>query len=115
MQEKAKTYLCKSLRTDPDNYETVICLVKVCMALQQHNDALEVLGKYVRYNSQNTKIMHIYSELMKKCGRSDEAVIYMNKASGMDPNNIQIKSVLERTEQNIESNVDESMPTLHLS
>ena len=26
--------------------------------------------------------MHIYSELMKKCGRSDEAIIYMNKVSG---------------------------------
>lgn len=113
-QEKAKNYLTRALKLDPDNYETVICLVKVCMALQHHNEALEVLGKYVRYNSQNTKIMHIYSELMKKCGRSDEAVIYMNKASGMDPTNIQIKSVLERTEQNIETNVDESISSFHV-
>lgn len=113
-QEKSKTYLSKALRGDPDNYETVICLVKVCMALQQYNEALEVLGKYVRYNSQNTKIMHIYSELMKKCGRSDEAIIYMNKVSGMDPSNLQIKSMLERTEQSIEANVDETIQNFHV-
>lgn len=113
-QEKSKTYLSKALKGDPDNYETVICLVKVCMALQQYNEALEVLGKYVRYNSQNTKIMHIYSELMKKCGRSDEAIIYMNKVSGMDPSNLQIKSMLERTEQNIESNVDDTIQNFHV-
>ena len=41
-QEKSKTYLSKALKSDPDNYETVICLVKVCMALQQYNEALEV-------------------------------------------------------------------------
>jgi len=68
----------------------------------------------VRYNSQNTKIMHIYSELMKKCGRSDEAIIYLNKVSGMDPSNMQIKSMLERTEQNIETNVDDSIQNFHV-
>lgn len=113
-QEKSKIYLSKALKGDPDNYETVICFVKVCMALQQYNEALEVLGKYVKYNSQNTKIMHIYSELMKKCGRSDEAIIYMNKVSGMDPSNLQIKSMLERTEQNIEANVDETIQNFHV-
>ncbi len=68
----------------------------------------------MRYNSQNTKIMHIYSELMKKCGRSDEAIIYLNKVSGMDPSNMQIKSMLERTEQNIETNVDDSIQNFHV-
>lgn len=68
---------------------------------------------------------------MKKCGRSDEAVFYMNKASGfdfnfkfyisnniitlisrynrMDPNNAQIKSMLEKTEQSIETTQDETI------
>ena len=32
----------------------------------------------------------------------------------MDPTNIQIKSVLERTEQNIETNVDESISSFHV-
>ena len=68
----------------------------------------------MRYNSQNTKIMHIYSELMKKCGRSDEAIIYLNKVSGMDPSNMQIKSMLERTEQNIETNVDDPIQNFHV-
>jgi hypothetical protein len=31
----------------------------------------------------------------------------------MDPTNIQIKSVLERTEQNIETNIDETIPNFH--
>jgi len=113
-QEKSKSYLSKALKSDPDNYEVVICLVKVYMALHQFNEALEILGKYVRYNSQNSKIMHIYSELMKKCGRSDEAIIYMNKVSGMDPSNLPIKSILERTEQNIENNVDDSLQNFHV-
>ena len=42
------------------------------------------LGKYIRHNQSNSRLLHIYSELMKKCGRSDEAVFYMNKASGFD-------------------------------
>jgi len=58
--------------------------------------------------------MHIYSELMKKCGRSDEAIIYLNKVSGMDPSNMQIKSMLERTEQNIETNIDDSIQNSHV-
>jgi len=33
----------------------------------------------------------------------------------MDPTNIQIKSVLERTEQNIETNVDESISNFHVN
>lgn len=33
----------------------------------------------------------------------------------MDPSNAQIKSVLERTEQNIESNVDESIQNFHVN
>lgn len=81
-QEKSKTYLYKAIKGDPENQEAVICLVRVCMTLQQFNEALEVLGKYIRHNSSNPRLMHIYSELMKKCGKSDEAIIYMNKASG---------------------------------
>ena len=113
-QEKSKTYLYKALKGDPDNQEAVLCLVRVCMTLQQFNEALEVLGKYIRHNSCNPRLMHIYSELMKKCGKSDEAVLYMNKASGMDPSNMQIKTMLERTEQNIESSQDESMQNFHV-
>ncbi len=81
-QEKSKSYLHKAIKGDPDNQEAVICLVRVCMTLQQFNEALEVLGKYIRHNPSNPRLMHIYSELMKKCGRSDEAIIYMNKAAG---------------------------------
>ncbi len=33
----------------------------------------------------------------------------------MDPTNIQIKSVLERTEQNIETNTDESIQNFHVN
>jgi hypothetical protein len=33
----------------------------------------------------------------------------------MDPTNIQIKSVLERTEQNIETNEDESISNFHVN
>ncbi len=51
---------------------------------------------------------------MKKCGRSDEAIIYLNKVSGMDPSNMQIKSMLERTEQNIETNIDDSIQNSHV-
>ncbi len=36
------------------------------------------------------------------------------KISRMDPANTQIKSMLERTEQNIESNQDESMQNFHV-
>jgi tetratricopeptide (TPR) repeat protein len=114
-QEKSKTYLYKAVKGDPDNQEPVVCLVRVCMTLHQFNEALEVLGKYIRHNSSNARLMHIYSELMKKCGKSDEAVIYMNKASGMDPSNITIKQMLERTEQSIESSQDETIQSFNVN
>ncbi|RNA21357.1 anaphase-promoting complex subunit 7-like [Brachionus plicatilis] len=114
-QEKSKTYLYKAIKGDPENQEAVICLVRVCMTLQQFTEALEVLGKYIRHNPSNPRLMHIYSELMKKCGKSDEAIIYMNKASGMDTANLQMKSMIERAEQNIETSLDESIQNFHAS
>ena len=42
MKFKSKTYLYKAIKTDPDNQEAVICLVKVCMTLKAFEEALEV-------------------------------------------------------------------------
>jgi len=112
MQDKSKSYLYKALKSDPDNQEAVICLVKVCMTLKTFDEALEVLAKYIRYNPSNPRLMHIYIELMKKFKRHDEAIMYLNKIVGMDPSNLEVKKLLEKTEQSVETNQDETIPIL---
>jgi predicted Zn-dependent protease len=115
-QEKSKSYLYKSIRYNSNNQDAVTCLVRVCMNLMQFNEALDVLTKYVRLNNTNHKVMNMYSDLLKKCGRQDEIVIYMNKVSGMNPLNAQIKSMLERSEQDIEemNHQDETYESLNI-
>lgn len=81
-QEKSKSLLLKALKMEINNQEAVVCLVKVCMALKHFDDALDVLGKYIRHNPTNSRLLQTYVELLKKFKRNDEALVCLNKLVG---------------------------------
>ncbi|ESO97919.1 hypothetical protein LOTGIDRAFT_181978 [Lottia gigantea] len=105
---KAKLYLERSMRLDPNYVEAVYITAEILMQEKAYQQGIDILKKQLSFQSKSTARLHqLLGDFLAQVGSYANALVQYHSALEIDPNCSRAKKGIERVEkQNVDLETD---------